>query len=236
MTPQESIALCVCGDPKCDIPYGFCHCRCGARTSIPRTNDRHHGYIAGRPLAFVRFHGRFIVRPEIASPFKIDGEYCRFIPLGKGLIAIVSENDYEGLMRWKWYAWFHPKTNVFYAVRDDHKKRIYLHRHILGAPFGVLVDHQNGNTLDYRRGNLRLASNAQNLWNRPRQKNNNSGFKGVHWRKDIKKYQVRIRANGKDIQIGVFDKDRIIEAARAYDEAARLHHGQFARLNFPKES
>jgi len=95
------------------------------------------------------------------------------------------------------------------------------------AGAGVKVDHQNRNGLDNQRHNLREATHAQNMQNKLPEKRNTSGYKGVwphngHWRSGIK-------VNGQRIHLGVFTDP--IEAARAYDEAAIEHFGEFACTN-----
>lgn len=105
----------------------------------------------------------------------------------------------------------------------------YLHRVIMNAPPGVQVDHINGDTLDNRRCNLRLCTHKENGHNRKLQ-GGTSKFKGVTWHKRDRKWQAGIRHNGKQIHLGYFNDD--VEAARAYDRAARKYFGEFARVNF----
>ena len=95
------------------------------------------------------------------------------------------------------------------------------------------VDHINGNPLDNRKSNLRICTNAENQRNRGVNKNNTSGYKGVCWAKQNKKWKARIKHNGKLIHLGYYkDKE---EAARAYDKKAKELHGEYAYLNFPDE-
>lgn len=102
-------------------------------------------------------------------------------------------------------------------------------------PEAVEVDHIDGNTFNNQKNNLRIATATQNAQNRKRFKNNNSIFKGVSrpGRREIG-WRARITINKNTITLGRFDDE--ISAARAYDEAARQHFGEFARLNFPKTS
>lgn len=157
----------------------------------------------------------------------------KLIPLTRGLHAIVDDEDYEWLIQWKWCCKTSNKGGTRpYAVRT--KKNILMHRIIINAPDGLLVDHINGETLDNRRCNLRLANNSQNVWNQRTQqnrKNKTSQFKGVSWDKKGRIWRPRIRIKQNVILLGSFDSET--DAALAYDTAARAHFGEFAKLNFP---
>lgn len=107
-----------------------------------------------------------------------------------------------------------------------------MHRFIMDAPKGQQVDHINGNKLDNRKSNLRICSHSENLRNQRKPKDNKSGFKGVSWHKGAKRWCAEIRSNGKRHHLGYFDTAE--DAAKAYDIAATLIHGDYARLNFPK--
>ncbi len=109
---------------------------------------------------------------------------------------------------------------------------VYMHRIIMNPPDGKQVDHINGDGLDNRVENLRIATSSENNYNTGKQSNNTSGYKGVSWHKTRKTWQVLIGVGGRLIRIpGVFNSAE--DAARAYDEAAKKYHGVFARLNFP---
>ncbi len=156
------------------------------------------------------------------------------IPLSQGKVALVDDVDYDRLVAMgKWCI-----NSKGYAVRFLHFKKpfgkryreiIRMHRVIMDCPDGVFVDHINGNPLDNRKANLRICSNSENLRNRKIARNNSSGFKGVHWRKDVRKWRSRIALDNKQKHLGYFDCP--LQAAHAYNQAAIQHYGEFARLN-----
>ncbi len=104
-----------------------------------------------------------------------------------------------------------------------------MHRMILDVSSELFVDHINHNGLDNRKANLRAATPLQNSWNNQRERGRNR-FRGVLWNKVAKKWQVQVNHSGKHISGGYFDDE--VEAARAYDEAAKKLRGEFAVLNF----
>lgn len=91
------------------------------------------------------------------------------------------------------------------------------------------VDHIDGDTSNNAISNLRLASNQQNQWN-TKARAGSSSFKGVSWKAADKKWQVRVTDGARTKHVGYYADE--VQAARAYDEAAKRYHGQFARLNF----
>lgn len=157
------------------------------------------------------------------------------IPLTRGQIALVDDEDYEYLNQWKWCAQYKYKCGNYYVVRAARKEEyidgkgrlILMHRIILNAPKGIQVDHINMNTLDNRKQNLRLATSAENQRNRKIFVNNTSGYKGVHWKKQAHRWVATITVNNKDIHLGYFDTPE--EAYEAYCKAAKYYHGKFAR-------
>jgi len=162
----------------------------------------------------------------------------RRIPLTQGKYAIVDPEDYERLNKYKWYA--SEGGSTFYAARcvwepvNKKKRTIKMHREIINPPHPLVVDHINRNGLDNRKANLRPATKSQNTINKPciKQKGAHSKYLGVTWQKSINKWQAQIRAKGKPRVIGYFNDE--IEAAKAYDRAAKKYHKEFAVLNFKK--
>ena len=158
------------------------------------------------------------------------------IPLSQGLYAIVSERDHNYLNRWKWTAWC--CGNVRYAYRKTSRTRrqrnVFMHSAV-AARKGLSegrVDHVDGNGLNNCRSNLRCATQSQNGMNRCKPRTNRSGYKGVSQTTHSNRWRARIGAGGKEKQLGTFDTPR--QAARAYDNAAAMLHGSFARLNFSR--
>lgn len=156
----------------------------------------------------------------------------RLIPLTKGKSAIIDSEDYKRISRFHWC--ISTSSKYEYAIRNVYKngKRIAIvrmHRVIFNVPDGLMVDHINGNTLDNRKKNLRIATRSENMWNRRKTKLNKTGYKGVRMKEKSKKYEATIAVNKKWLHLGYFNTPQ--EAARAYNSAAQKYHGQFARLN-----
>jgi hypothetical protein len=162
----------------------------------------------------------------------------RRIYLGEEEWTILDQQDYYRFGNLKWGVCGHDEHiyggRFIKTTKSAGIKLVYLHREIMNAPEGLLVDHINSDTLDNRRVNLRLATHSQNSCNRPKKSNTSSRFIGVNFEKLRNQWCAKIRHHGKRIWLGRFENE--IEAAKAYDEAARKYHGEFARLNFPEEN
>jgi hypothetical protein len=125
------------------------------------------------------------------------------------------------------------KVSKYYSVKFN-KKNYQVHRIIFEMfngkiPNGKFLDHIDNNRSNNKIENLRLATHSENMKNRNIPKNNNSGYKGVYFRKDIKKWYVQITLNNKRINLGVFLD--ILEASAVYDKAAIKYFGEFALTN-----
>lgn len=216
------------------IPYGTCHCGCGQKTSLASQTMKCRGWVAGLPIRFLPGHQGYKRRPiESAKPFKIDGDYCRLIPLTRGLFAIVDEADYLSLMKFRWHAVPAHSGRYHYAarmLRVDRKQHAHsMHRQILGLSPGDILegDHiRTGETLDNRRSNLRVAERFENAQNKLIPANNSSGFKGVDYIISEKRYRARIMFRGKRIQLG--GSKTAEGAAQLYLAGARKYHKEFA--------
>jgi len=151
------------------------------------------------------------------------------VPIFNGLLAKVDNQDFDLVAPHKWYV---AKNKAKpYAFGRINGRQVYMHRLILGAPDGMHSDHINGDTLDNRRSNLRLATAAENSQNQVIRRNNTTGFKGVTFHAGRDEARIMPRG-GKYHYRGRFDTAE--EAGRAYDAAAMELHGEFARINFPE--
>jgi hypothetical protein len=162
------------------------------------------------------------------------GYTYRRINLEEGRWTLLDKEDYYRYNKFNWYIGGHG--GKLYAMRtiiagEDEITTMRMNREIMKAPDDRVVDHRNGDSLDNRRDNLRIATQAENMQNRRKRKNTTSRYIGVWFTKEYKKWESRIRHQGKKIYLGKFRNE--IDAARAYDAAAKKYHGEFARLNFP---
>lgn len=163
------------------------------------------------------------------------------VPVNGDYIVLIDEEDADSVLRLKWEV---SKTSravggfVHFAVRSRVRVNGRYVRKSLGTFLmnpgpGFEVDHKNGNSLDNRRENLRLATRSQNIANTRKSTSSKSPFKGIYFHKAKQRWHASAKFQGKPIHIGYFDS--AVDAAIAYDNCARLIHGEFARLNFPKD-
>lgn len=160
-------------------------------------------------------------------PIRVEGNIA-FVPLTQGYEAMIDAADVHLVEGFNWCA--SVDGNTIYAQRSGprpEKRTIILHRVLMGEPEGLEVDHCNGNGLDNRRANLRVATTAQNAQNRRITERNTSGFKGVHWDKRDRKWRARIVLDGERISLGLFTTPEAAHAA--YCSASAKFHGEFGR-------
>lgn len=153
----------------------------------------------------------------------------REIELTQDKWAVIDALDYALVKPFTWYA--QRVGNTWYAQSSRWKlPPLLMHRLIMVPPDHLEVDHIDRNGLFNSRSNLRWATHAQNIRNSVvPQTEFGSGYRGVTAHRS--KWQARIKVNGVQLVLGTHDTPEL--AARVYDEAARLHHGRFAVLNFP---
>jgi hypothetical protein len=178
--------------------------------------------------------------PNVKAPIGIETEKVRVIYLTRDKYTIVDTNNYDWLMQWWWCA--QPSGANFYAMRhgvaNGKKIQIRMHRVILGLEYkdGIIIDHRNGNGLDNRLENLRIATHYINARNSCKRKDNKSGYRGVYLYKSEKwnavKWKAQINVNGKRLALGYFNDP--ISAAIAYDDAVIKYWGHGFPLNFPE--
>lgn len=168
-------------------------------------------------------------------------DITRQIPLTQGKVATVSLEDHAWALQYSWFAAKKVLINrvMWRAQRSENQRgrivTFYMHREIaerMGLANSAEVDHWDLDGLNNQRENLRPTGRFQNAWNRTKRVNCTSQFKGVSWIRAKEKWVASIKVPERQITLGAFDSE--IEAALAYDSAARIEFGVFARLNFPQ--
>ena len=136
------------------------------------------------------------------------------IKLSQGKSALVDDEDYEELNKYKWCAY--KDGNTYYAIKTfkvvEGYKVIKMHKIIANTPKGMYTDHIDGNGLNNQKSNLRIVTNRQNQQNR--HDNRSSKYIGVSWNKDSKKWRARIMIDKKTKFLGYFNNE--LDAYNAY--------------------
>ena len=158
---------------------------------------------------------------------------CAEFYLGNGLFAICDWCDFNSVKSFKWnstsldsrvqWAWAHDVENS-----GEKRKKVAMHNVIMKPSEGFIVDHINGNGLDNRRSNLRIATRQQNTFNSVH-KGGTSKYKGVALDKESGLWRAYIAKDGKRTWLGRFPDE--LSAAIAYDKAAKDMFGEYAKLN-----
>ena len=147
----------------------------------------------------------------------ISGDYPQ-IDLTQGKVAVIDEEDYDKLSKYKWSARWNKHSRTFYALSneigsDGKYHTIYMHRFIMETPIGMVVDHLNHDGLDNRKSNLRNVTNLENSRNRRgKNSNNNSGHLGISL--DGGKWKAQIQVLGKKMNLGRFNSIEDAVSAR----------------------
>lgn len=152
------------------------------------------------------------------------------IQLTKNKVAIVDDEDFDAIVAMgKWTA--HSKGYAYRFHVTDGQRKCVLMQNVVADRAGMSgrIDHRDRDKLNNRRSNLRTASRSQNGANQERRQNNSSGYKGVAWHRQCEKWCAYIKVDGKRLHLGLFVN--LVDAAQAYDRAARKYFGEFACLN-----
>ena len=157
--------------------------------------------------------------------------------LGNDTYTIVDDEDYYWLSQWNWNAV--KIKNKIYVKRGTKKAKLktgvkyelFLHRVVMQcSDSNLVVDHIDNNPLNNQKSNLRICTKAENNRNTSSHKNSSSKYLGVTYDKARKKWNAQLMVNGKRVLTKRYTTE--IEAAKAYDAAAKLYVGVYANLNF----
>jgi hypothetical protein len=156
------------------------------------------------------------------------------------VIQIDREFKHIGDLGWGTYNYGTTLNPNWYAAKNYHSKFVLMHRLILELKLNrkltryEFTDHINHRTLDNRKANLRLVTPSQNSQNLVRNiTKKTSQYKGPTWEENRSQWKASIKVNGKSINLGRYYDE--IDAAKAYDKAAKYFQGDYAYLNFPED-
>lgn len=154
------------------------------------------------------------------------------VPLSQGLIAVIDDADLAIIEPHRWCATVDRsgRTERRYALTnivkpDGKRSMLKMHRLIIGAQPGQLIDHVDHDGLNNQRHNLRFATTSQNGGNA----RSAEGYKGVGWHVPCHRWRAYIEVDRRLRHLGLFADPW--DAAQAYNAAAREAWGEFAYLN-----
>ena len=147
------------------------------------------------------------------------------IKLTQGKFALVDDEDFEKLNKYKWYST--KPTSLYYAITFINKRNIRMHRFILNPKREEEIDHIDGNGLNNQKINLRICTHSQNMTNHKIRRDNTSGVSGIYWNKCAKKWQAYIGFKNKIIYLGIFKTLKDARESRNLKERALF--GEFRR-------
>jgi hypothetical protein len=138
-------------------------------------------------------------------------------------VLVDDDLDYAKFNQYNWWTYKHRNTRYARGENKGSRETILLHNLVNPPPEGYINDHKNGNGLDNRKENLRLATRGQNRANSATKRE----FKGVY--KSGNRFKAIIVKDKKQHYLGTFETAK--DAALAYNKAAIQKHGEFARVN-----
>jgi hypothetical protein len=170
--------------------------------------------------------------PRPSLPTFIDGVWV--VPLTRGLVAFIDEEDVEAISKHIWHAEGKKGRVKFYARSGSPRatgSRVghVMHQFVLGGRrVGFDIDHINGNGLDNRKQNLRFCASVDNMRNKWVSSRNTSGIPGVNWRARDCKWRAYITIDKRQVYLGQFANKHDAVIARSL--AAAKYFGEFARV------
>lgn len=158
---------------------------------------------------------------------------------GENLWAIIDLEDLDRVLNipYTWFVKYDEDIKSYYAVTSwyyqdlKRSKPVHLHQFIMNAN-GKIVDHENHDTLDDRKSNLRVIADSNNSKNRrTRNSNNKSGYRNVCWSEKENKWIVQLQVNKKNTVLGRFPKEQLEDAGKFAEQKRKEIYGEFAGHN-----
>lgn len=217
------------------VAQWLCACSCGDNNLIVVSGD---SLKSGRTKSCGCLRLEKTIARSIGNTYgSLTKKYNKYDLSGAFGVGYTEKNeefyfDIEDYDKIKHYCWHLDKDG--YVVSNYNNTTIKMHRIIMNCKTDDIVDHKKHQNNDNRKSELRICTHAENSYNKKTPINNKSGYAGVWWDNERKKWQAYIKINKKKIYLGRFDQ--LNDAVRARKKAEEKHFGEFSYDNSMKES
>lgn len=199
-----------------DGVYWWCKCICGTERAVKAAALKNGTSVS------CGCYNRERTKEVLSETKKLHNKYDLSNDYGigwtnDGTEFFFDKEDYDLIYP---YCWHINDSGYLVASYNSKHKRVRMHRLIMHVTSPKqIVDHISHNTLDNRKINLRVVTQSLNTANGKLRVNNPSGYTGVRWREDRKKWNAYITVNYKNISLGHYDtKEDAIEARKKGEE------------------
>ena len=206
--------------------YFLCQCSCKDKTikwvgeaGLLKGKSKSCGCWNKEVLRSKKYHNTYV--------FDYDKNECTGYDKDKNFSFVIDLEDYDLIKKYSWHR--DKKDGYWHATEKQEDGTVYrfaMHRLIMGAKKGEIIDHKDRNPSNNHKANLRFCTVQENSRNISLSSRNTSGFLGIYWKKRKQWWEADIKIDGKDKCVGCFRNKE--DAIKARLKAEKEYYGEFA--------